>query len=49
MLEFNSLNFYWKDEDDDEKGVEKMNGDTVVRDGSIKVEVFREKFLMYEE
>lgn len=49
VSEPNSLNFHWKDEDDDEKGAEKMNGDTAVRDGSTKVEVPREKSPMHEE
>lgn len=44
-----SLNFQWKDEDDDKKGGEKMNGDTAVRDGSTNVEVPREKSPMHEE
>lgn len=49
VSEPNSLNFHWKGEDDDEKGAEKMNGDTAVRDGSTKVEVPREKSPMHEE
>ena len=44
-----SLNFQWKDEDDDKKGGEKLNGDTSVRDGSTKVEVPRQKSPMHEE
>lgn len=44
-----SLNFHWKDEHDDKKGAEKMDGDTAVRDGSTKVEVPREKSPMHEE
>lgn len=44
-----SLNFQWKDEDDDNKGGEKLNGDTAVRDGSTKVEFPREKSPIHEE
>jgi len=44
-----SLNYQWKDEDDDMNGVELMNGDAAVRDGSKKVEAPREKSPIHEE
>lgn len=44
-----SLNFQWKDEEDDKKGGEQMNGDTAVSDGSTKDAVPREKSPIHEE
>ena len=43
------LNFQWKDEDDDMKGGEQMNGDVAVSDGSAKVEAPREKSPIHKE